>query len=152
MNQGDAPSNESSLSIPQDLSLQTNGAEVWETLQEAASRVLQRRFRVALLIRDAYDRMTAHSNVLSAVWTDLQTMLRLLLNWADQSYQRVSWTPLVLIVGALIYFVAPIDAIPDVIGGLGFVDDAAVISTVVRGVRHELDRFRHWEHTKALPE
>jgi uncharacterized membrane protein YkvA (DUF1232 family) len=121
-------------------------------LTDAASRVLQRRFRVVLLIRNAYERMLAHSDVLSAVWQDLKTMLRLLIRWVDRSYQRVSWTPLLLIVGALLYFVVPLDVVPDALGALGFVDDVTVISTVVQQVRHELDRFRQWENTKSLPE
>lgn len=123
-----------------------------QLLTEAASRVLRRRFRVVYLIREAYDRMTAHPNVLSAVWTDLRTMLRLLVRWADASYRRVSWTPLVLIVGALIYFVTPVDVLPDTLGAIGFVDDVTVISTVVHHVRDELQRFRNWENDRVLPE
>jgi uncharacterized membrane protein YkvA (DUF1232 family) len=96
--------------------------------------------------------MSAQSSVLSAVWTDLQTMLRLLVRWADRSYQRVGWTPLVLMVGAVLYFVVPTDAVPDALGALGFVDDVTVISMVVRRVRTELDRFREWEANKALQE
>jgi uncharacterized membrane protein YkvA (DUF1232 family) len=121
-------------------------------LADAASRVLQRRFRVVLLIRNAYERMLAHSDILSAVWRDLKTMLRLLIRWVDRSYRRVSWTPLLLIVGALLYFVVPVDTVPDALGAIGFVDDVTVISTVVEQVRHELDRFRHWEDTTPLPE
>jgi uncharacterized membrane protein YkvA (DUF1232 family) len=79
-------------------------------------------------------------------------MMRLLLRWVDRSYRRVSWTPLVLIVGALLYFVVPVDAVPDALGAVGFVDDVAVISTVVGRIRHELERFRTWEQTRALPE
>jgi uncharacterized membrane protein YkvA (DUF1232 family) len=36
-----------------------------------------------------------------------------------------------LIFAALAYFVVPTDAIPDVIAGIGFTDDAAVLATVI---------------------
>ena len=39
------------------------------------------------------------------------------------------------LVGALAYFVAPIDLIPDVVAGLGFADDAAVLVAVIASVR-----------------
>jgi uncharacterized membrane protein YkvA (DUF1232 family) len=78
-------------------------------------------------------------------------MLRLLLRWASRSYRQVSWTPLVVIVGALIYFVTPLDAIPDALGAIGFVDDVTVISTAIQSVREELQQFRTWEQ-KALPQ
>lgn len=96
--------------------------------------------------------MTTRPSVLSAVWTDLRTMLRLLLRWASRSYRQVSWTPLVVIVGALVYFVTPLDAIPDALGALGFVDDVTVIHTAVQSVREELRQFRAWEQQAALPE
>jgi len=96
--------------------------------------------------------MLSHSDVLSAVWRDLRTMMRLVIRWVNRSYLRVSWTPLVLIVGALLYFVAPVDVIPDSLGAVGFVDDVTVISTVVGRVRHELEQFRDWEQARALSE
>jgi uncharacterized membrane protein YkvA (DUF1232 family) len=119
---------------------------------EAASRVLRRRFRVLYLVRRTYRQMLSHSNVLSAVWTDMRTMMRLLLRWVDRSYRRISWTPLVLIAGALLYFVIPLDVVPDTLGAIGFVDDVTVISTVVGRIRHELEQFRNWERAQALPE
>lgn len=128
--------------------LQFDQDEVIEVLSEAASRVLRRRFRVVLLIRQAYERMTARSSVLSAVWDDLRTMMRLLLRWVDRSYPHASWTPLVLIAGALIYFVTPIDVVPDALGAIGFLDDVTVITTVVERIRGELDRFRAWERNR----
>ena len=133
-------------------SARPDASEVVDTLKDAAEQVLRRRFRLVLLLRNAYERMSAQSSVLSAVWTDLQTMLRLLVRWADRSYRRVGWTPLVLMVGAVLYFVVPTDAVPDALGALGFVDDVTVISMVVRRVRTELDRFREWEANKALHE
>jgi len=120
-------------------------------LRTAAEHVLSRRFRVLFLVRSAYERLLSHSNVLSAVGRDLRTMMRLLLRWATRSYRRVSWTPLVVVAGALLYFVVPLDLIPDALGAVGFVDDVSVISAAVESVRTELRRFRAWEQ-KALPE
>ena len=56
-----------------------------------------------------------------------------------------------LLVAALVYLVTPVDIIPDTLGALGFVDDVAVVQTAIEAVRSELDRFREWEDTKALP-
>ncbi len=110
-----------------------------------ARRVLRRRFRVLRLVRDAYARMAQQSTALAAARHDLGTFLRLLTAWARRSYERVPWTPLLLIAGAVIYFVAPVDLIPDALVGIGFVDDVAVVSAVVRAVRGELERFQAWE-------
>jgi uncharacterized membrane protein YkvA (DUF1232 family) len=150
MLQNRSSSDSSEAVVLPSVSTRPDASEIVDTLKDAAARVLQRRFRLVLLLRHAYERMTTHSSVLSAVWTDLRTMMRLLVRWADRSYRRVGWTPLVLMVGALLYFVVPADVVPDALGALGFVDDVTVITTVVRRVRDELDRFREWEETGAL--
>ena len=48
-----------------------------------------------------------------------------------------------MLLGALVYFIVPIDAIPDFIAGLGFTDDAAVLFMVISLVaRHIQPRHR----------
>jgi len=141
------PTNGSTPTLSSSTSLsRSDGPEgLFDALTDAARIVLRRRFRVVLLVRDAYDRMVTNASVLEAVWDDLQTIMRLLVAWAEDSYRRVPWTPLVLMAAALLYFVLPVDVIPDFLAGIGFVDDVAVISSVVQSVREELDRFREWE-------
>lgn len=48
-----------------------------------------------------------------------------------------------MMLAALAYFVMPVDAIPDVLAGVGFTDDAAVIAAVIALLRANLkDRHR----------
>ena len=57
-----------------------------------------------------------------------------------------------LVTVGIIYFVSPIDLIPDVIAGIGFIDDAAVIGLVVMQIKADLDNFLAWEITQAEDE
>ena len=43
-----------------------------------------------------------------------------------------------VIVGAWLYFVSPIDLVPDILGPLGFSDDLAVIALVFKQVKEHL--------------
>lgn len=54
------------------------------------------------------------------------------------------------LLGALGYFVLPLDAIPDMILGLGFTDDAAVIMTVLTMVRAHITEEHREAARKAL--
>ncbi|WP_339914034.1 YkvA family protein [uncultured Brevundimonas sp.] len=56
-----------------------------------------------------------------------------------------------LMLGALAYFVMPIDAIPDVFAGIGFTDDAAVITAVIAMLGANIKR-RHLDAAKAALE
>jgi uncharacterized membrane protein YkvA (DUF1232 family) len=88
---------------------------------------------------------------LARVWDDTQTAIRLVRAWGRRDYRGVGRSTIVLIVGALLYFVSPIDAIIDAIPVLGFLDDAAVLAWVLGQVRAELVAFREWEGRRALP-
>jgi len=93
-----------------------------------------------------------NKSALDKVWSDLQTLFRLVKAWATRRYTRIPVRSIVLSVAALIYFVSPADAVPDLIAGLGLLDDATVLGFVISGLRHDLDDFREWEEEQSAPE
>jgi len=56
-----------------------------------------------------------------------------------------------LMLGALAYFVLPIDAIPDVFAGIGFTDDAAVFAALIATLGANI-RPRHRKDAEAALE
>jgi len=80
----------------------------------------------------------------SEVWGYLTALIRLLRAYIRKDYQEIPWETIVLVIGAVIYFVSPIDLIPDWLP-LGFVDDAAVIAFVIKRIKTDLDDFLAWE-------
>lgn len=82
---------------------------------------------------------------LADVWHDLQTILRMLKAYALGNYRDVPYYALVALIAAIGYFISPIDLIPDVIFGLGFLDDAAVLGFAISQFRDVIDQFRQWE-------
>lgn len=85
------------------------------------------------------------SGPLAALAGDVKALLRLIRAYAKGRYRDVSFESMVLIVGAILYVVSPIDVIPDSIAGVGLLDDAAVLAFVLRLVREEIDDFLEWE-------
>lgn len=83
--------------------------------------------------------------VLGDAWGSLNTCFRMLGAYARGEYRKIPWKSLVAIVGALIYFVMPLDFIPDVILGLGFTDDVALILWTVNSIKGDIDQFSQWE-------
>jgi uncharacterized membrane protein YkvA (DUF1232 family) len=74
---------------------------------------------------------------------------RLLRAWLSGRYRVVPWRSLVFgLLGAL-YVALPLDLIPDVILGLGLLDDAAVLAWWLRAVVLDLDAFVAWERARA---
>ena len=59
--------------------------------------------------------------------------------------------PLRTAAAAVVYFVNPLDLVPDFLPLLGFVDDAAVIGFVVESLREEMRRYQGFLHQDEPP-
>ena len=68
----------------------------------------------------------------------VKTLYRMLV---DPDY-TISWEVKSWILAGLVYFISPIDAIPDVIPVLGYVDDAAVVLWIMHKISDEVARYR----------
>jgi uncharacterized membrane protein YkvA (DUF1232 family) len=90
----------------------------------------------------------AGSAALKDMWQSLLSMLRLLRAYANGQYRNVPGKSLILIVAGILYFLLPIDVIPDFLLGVGFLDDAAVLAWVFNAVRKVLDDFSQWEASR----
>jgi len=52
---------------------------------------------------------------------------------------------IVSVLGAIIYFVNPLDLIPDFIFLFGYLDDAAIIAFVINMIQNDIKKFIYWE-------
>lgn len=77
--------------------------------------------------------------------TPINSLFRLLKAYSSGQYRDISLQSLVLIVASIIYFIMPIDVVPDFILVLGHMDDAALLAWTIRSVSADLDRFIAWE-------
>ncbi|MDD2767354.1 MAG: YkvA family protein [Methylococcus sp.] len=100
--------------------------------------------KLSALLDKASKKAETKKGPLSEVRESLMACLRLLRACAQRQY-TLPWQSLSLIVAAILYFVMPVDLIPDFILSLGFADDAALLAWTFRQVRSDLDEFRQWE-------
>jgi uncharacterized membrane protein YkvA (DUF1232 family) len=59
-----------------------------------------------------------------------------LVNYMRDPY--VSWHRKAIVVAALVYFISPIDTIPDIAPLVGYLDDLGVITALLKFLGHEL--------------
>ncbi|AWW29898.1 hypothetical protein DN752_07070 [Echinicola strongylocentroti] len=79
----------------------------------------------------------------------LETVIRMVRAYYKNEYRAFSTKTLVLMVLGLLYFVMPLDFIPDFIAGLGFVDDLSVLLAITKSMQGDIEDFLEWERTKA---
>lgn len=80
--------------------------------------------------------------------SDLFLLIGLVKDWIIKEYREIPIGSVVSILGAIIYFVSPIDAIPDFIPFIGYVDDAFVISLILKQVHKDLQKYKIWKENK----
>jgi len=78
-------------------------------------------------------------------------LVRLIRAYASGEYRKLPWKSLLSIVGVLIYFVSPLDFIPDFLPIVGMADDLALLLWLFKSVSGDLADFADWEKkTKTI--
>jgi|SRR5262245_53891405 len=88
---------------------------------------------------------------LKGFFYDLKALFRLIRAYAKGDYRATPWKSLVAAVTAVVYFIYPLDFIPDFLLP-GFLDDALVVGWVLSSIKKDLSIFLHWEQLKASHE
>lgn len=88
---------------------------------------------------------------MSEALVQVQLLVRLIRAYASGEYRKLPWKSLVSIVGVLIYFVSPLDFIPDFLPIVGMADDLALILWLFKSLSDDLEAFSQWEKkTKTI--
>ncbi|NLO21838.1 MAG: DUF1232 domain-containing protein [Syntrophomonadaceae bacterium] len=98
------------------------------------------------LLNEAVNKASLHqSGPLNDIWDSLQTLFSLIKDWITGDYRGIPFKALLLILAGIVYFVTPIDIIPDFIVGLGLLDDAVILGWIISQIGRELDDYRVWK-------
>jgi uncharacterized membrane protein YkvA (DUF1232 family) len=91
------------------------------------------------------------SGQLQGIKSQLTELIEFSQDMLRGNYQTIDVKTPVMVVAAILYFLLPIDSIPDFILGLGYLDDVTVITFVFRQLSNELEKYRAWR-ADAQPE
>ena len=113
-----------------------------------AGGILGKPAKLAMLLSNAYTKLidtNSSDSGFAQVKGIMQTFIRLVKAYANGSYRAVSNRSLLVGVGVLLYFISPIDLIPDFIPVLGLMDDISLMAWFVDAFQKEISNFRAWE-------
>ncbi len=103
--------------------------------------------KVKKLLRDAVNQAHGKKNKgpIARILNYSTALFRLLQAYVRREYTEISWGSIISVIAATVYFVSPIDLIPDFIPISGLIDDATVIAFTAAQVKADLDNFLEWE-------
>ncbi|EON91257.1 hypothetical protein MARLIPOL_14590 [Marinobacter lipolyticus SM19] len=100
----------------------------------------------SLLVRQcAIEEKVKGSGKLNRFSADIKLMFAMIRDYWNGNYRDVPWKSIAAIAGALIYVLNPLDVIPDLLFGIGFLDDAGVVALCLKLVESDLHRYAAWK-------
>ena len=127
------------------------GSAIFKKFVGAAESYIKQPTRLKSLLTDAYKKASEKHDVgtlAHEAWETLQTMFRLIRASVSGEYTGVPGTTVAAAVAVLIYFISPIDLIPDFIPVLGLLDDVALVAWFSTTLKGEMEKFNEWELTR----
>lgn len=117
---------------------------------ENAERMIEDPDAIYEQLNDAYRKaQQTDSTALQNVLDDFFLMISLVRDWINGSYRKIPRRAIVAVLGAIIYFVVPVDALPDFLPGIGYIDDALVIALVIKSIHMDLMEYKQWKNSEA---
>ena len=107
-------------------------------------------FTISKVMRNEQDidKKMSGQQALKALLAQGRLLLSLVKDYVTGAYREVPYWVIGAAAFALVYVLSPIDAIPDIIPGVGFLDDAAVLAMCLKLVETELNRYKDWKKTR----
>ena len=88
------------------------------------------------------------SSVGSVLADKVTTLSRMVKAYVSGEYKIIPWGSIVKIIAVLLYFISPIDLIPDFIPFLGLTDDFALTMWLFSSLADDFANFEAWEKGK----
>ena len=77
-------------------------------------------------------------------------MISLVKNYVQGKYTTVPYGTILAVLSALVYFLSPIDIIPDFIPLAGYLDDMAVLGLCMNMVSIDIETYEKWRQAQEL--
>ncbi len=85
---------------------------------------------------------------ISRLGINLRIIIRVIKAYANGSYRGMPWKSVMALVAGLVYFLMPLDLMPDFIPFTGYLDDFTVIMLLSSAFQQDIEDFLLWEDSK----
>lgn len=125
-----------------------------KALTKRAEKLLKHPKALSGELQDAQNKLAKTQN---QRLKDIKEQLTLLITWARDiasgAYKDYETKTPVMIIAGILYFLMPLDSIPDFLLGWGYIDDVAVITFIYRQLKTEIEHYLSWRlHQEAADE
>jgi uncharacterized membrane protein YkvA (DUF1232 family) len=113
-----------------------------------AKRILEEQSQLKALfgqVSKKLQKLNGSHKQINELLEHVQLFLRMIKKSFSGEYSSFSNKTLLSLVFGLLYFVTPMDVVPDFIPLLGFSDDLSIIYFIIKNFKSDIEAFKVWE-------
>jgi len=80
----------------------------------------------------------------------VKLLFEMIRDYCQGAYKEVPWASIAMAVGALAYFLSPVDLIPDFIPVIGYLDDAMVVALAIKAIQEDLRAYCNFKKYETV--
>ncbi len=120
-----------------------NAQEVLEKGYDEAKVILQNEDKLNNLFVEMERKLKAIPQIGEGL-SHIPVLAAMVNSYVKKEYTKVPLGTIIAMVSAIAYFVSPIDIVPDIIPGAGFIDDAFVVAACLSLVDSDIKDYIAW--------
>ncbi|HSJ69991.1 MAG TPA: YkvA family protein [Anditalea sp.] len=120
--------------------------------EDRAQTIAQSKTKLNYLLHSVSEKLQkfAENPQVRELTEHVEVLYRMVKAHINGTYTGLSSRSVGLIALGLIYFITPVDLIPDFIPFIGYVDDMSVLLAVGKSLQTDIVKFRVWENTTIM--
>ncbi len=127
---------------------------IFNKLLKQSKFVLGKKGRILSVVAQLLSKVNRHKSI-ATLGTEaigkFKLLASLVYHFAKGNYITIQTQSILIVVGVILYFISPIDLIPDFLPAVGYLDDLTLMAWLFSTIGSELDTFESWkkQYTKA---
>lgn len=122
--------------------------DAFHSFEEKAEETLEDCEKTKCVVKKAIKKAAKYEKgPIFKLLNEMKVLFNLVSDYVNKTYTKIPYGSIVAVLTALIYFISPIDFMPDFIPFLGSIDDAFVIALVLKQVEADINLYK--EYTKS---
>ena len=124
--------------------------KIFDNIYKQAERTITSGTSLSKLLDEVFLKIGEATESFYKTQDSVIALTRMLKAWIKGDYKNISARSIISVVAALIYFVNPLDFIPDFIPIIGQLDDIFVLGYLIKTLNKDIERFLVWEREHDL--
>ena len=117
----------------------------FDIARKRAREVLQDQDRVVKLFFGIGRKLQDSILEFSKIGERIKVLVRMLKAYVGGKYRFIPWKSIIVLTAVLLYFIMPLDLVPDFIPVTGYLDDFALIMWLFNHLQDDINTFLWWE-------